>query len=80
MLTFELTYETKVLNQEQISVRIFPNNSLISDLICSYATISINDDLLSFVADLISEMTPILFNDFQQMENINNELKSQFVL
>lgn len=80
MINFELTYETKILNESQTSVRIYPSNTLISDLICSYATINNDQDLLSFVADFITEMTPILFNDFQNMENINNDIKSQFVL
>jgi hypothetical protein len=80
MEKFTLTYEANILENDQINIKVYPAIPEISKYICSYKTISSTQDLLSFVADLIVEMTPFLFADFQEMENIPLELRNQFEL
>jgi hypothetical protein len=80
MEKFTLTYEANILENDQINIKVYPAIPEISKYICSYKTISSTQDLLSFVADLIVEMTPLLFADFQEMENIPLELRNQFEL
>jgi len=80
MEKFILTYQEFLLGNDQINIRVYPENPVISDYICSYRTLSTEQDLLSFVADLILEMTPILFNDFQEMESVPQHLKEGFEL
>ncbi len=80
MEKFTLTYETNILENDQINIKVYPAIPEISKYICSYKTISSTQDLLSFVADLIVEMTPLLFADFQLMENVPLEIRNQFEL
>ena len=80
MEKFTLTYEANILENDQINIKVYPAIPEISKYICSYKTISSTQDFLSFVADLIVEMTPLLFADFQEMENIPLELRNQFEL
>lgn len=80
MEKFTLTYEAIVLDDGQVNIKVYPAIPEISKYICSYETISTKQDLLSFVADLIVEMTPLLFVDFQLMENVPLALKEQFEL
>ena len=80
MEKFTLTYEAIVLDDGQLNIKVYPTIPEISKYICSYETISTNQDLVSFVADLIVEMTPLLFADFQLMENVPIEVREQYFL
>ena len=80
MEKFTLTYEANILENDQINIKVYPAIPEISKYICSYKTISSTQDLLSFVADLIVEMTPLLFADFQLMENVPLDVRNQFEL
>lgn len=80
MEKFTLTYEAIATDDSQINVKVYPAIPEISKYICSYRTISTKQDLLSFVADLIVEMTPLLFADFQLMENVPLTVRNQFEL
>ena len=80
MEKFTLTYEAVASDDGQINIKVYPAIPEISKYICSYRTISTKQDLLSFVADLIVEMTPLLFADFQLMENIPLDVRNQFEL
>lgn len=80
MEKFTLTYEANILENDQINIKVYPAIPEISKYICSYKTISSTEDLLSFVADLIVEMTPILFADFQAMSNVPLSVREQFEL
>ena len=80
MEKFTLTYETTMLEDGQVNIKVYPAIPEISKYICSYETISTKQDLLSFVADLIVEMTPLLFADFQLMENVPLDVRNQFEL
>ena len=80
MEKFTLTYEAIVLDDGQVNIKVYPANPEISKYICSYKNILTTQDLLSFVADLIVEMTPLLFADFQEMDNVPAFLKEQFEL
>lgn len=80
MEKFTLTYEATTLDDGQVNIKVYPTIPEISKYICSYETISTKQDLLSFVANLIVEMTPLLFDKFQQMENVPLEVRNQFEL
>jgi hypothetical protein len=80
MEKFTLTYETTMLEDGQVNIKVYPTIPEISKYICSYSTITTKQDLLSYVADLIVEMTPLLFADFQAMDNVPIELRNQFEL
>jgi hypothetical protein len=80
MEKFTLTYETTMLEDGQVNIKVYPANPEISKYICSYKTVLTKQDLLSFVADLTVEMTPLLFADFQAMDNVPAFLKEQFEL
>ena len=80
MEKFTLTYEATTLDDGQMNIKVYPIIPEISKYICSYETISTKQDLLSFVANLIVEMTPLLFDKFQEMENVPLEVRNQFEL
>lgn len=80
MEKFTLTYEAVVLEDGQINIKVYPAIPEISKYICSYETISTKQDLLSFVADFIVEMTPLLFKNFKLMENVPLDVRNQFEL
>lgn len=80
MEKFTLTYEAIVLENDQVNIKVYPAIPEISKYICSYKTISTKQDLLSSVADLIVEMTPLLFADFQLMENVPLTVRNEFEL
>ena len=80
MEKFTLTYEAIILENNQVNIKVYPATPEISKYICSYSTVTTKQDLLSSVADLIVEMTPLLFENFQAMENVPLELRKQFEL
>jgi len=80
MEKFTLTSEVIILDDNQINIRVYPSNTLISKYIASYSTISSKEDVQSYITNFITEMTPILFNDFQSMENVPSFIKEQFEL
>lgn len=80
MITFELTYETTLLDDGQINVRVYPSSEEISKYIASYLTITSKQDMMSIIADFIELMTPLMFNDFKQMENIPQSIRDNYII
>lgn len=64
----------------QANVCLKPSNLLIEDYIATYRSYPTEQDALDNLSDFILEMTPILFDDFQQMDNIPQQLREQFTL
>ncbi len=80
MKKFELIYQEVQLPDGSVNLKIYPEDLSISDYICTYQTLSSNEDVLTFVATFISEMKPLLFERFQTMENIPQEVRAEFEL
>jgi hypothetical protein len=80
MITFELTYETILLDDNQVNIKIFPSNEQISKYLASYKVIESKQDLMSVVADFIDEMTPLMYLEFKEMENIPQNIRDNFTL
>lgn len=80
MITFELTYETILLDDEQINLKVYPLNEEISKYIASYMTISTKQDVLSVINNFIEEMTPLMYNSLLEMENLPQSIKDNIQL
>jgi len=80
MTTFELTYETILLDDGQVNVRIFPLDEQISKYLASYKIVSSKQDLMGIIADFIQEMTPIMYLEFKLMENVPQSIRDTFTL
>jgi len=80
MTTFELTYETILLDDGQVNVRIFPLDEQISKYLASYKIVSSKQDLMGIIADFIQEMTPIMYLEFKSMQNIPQNIRDSFTL
>jgi len=80
MKKFELKSSYYIDENQVVYITLKPIDVSIENYLASNHELINKSDIEIQIADLISEMTPILFDSFQQMENVNNELKSQFVL
>ena len=80
MITFELTYETTLLDDGQVNVKIYPLSEEISKYIASYITLTTKIDMMSVIADFIEQMTPLLYADFKLMENIPQYIRDNYTL
>ncbi len=80
MEIFKLTSSIKVEDNGLVNVCLKPENESIKELIATYRTyenISLAENSLN---GYIQEMTPLLFNDFKNMENVSIEIKNNFTL
>jgi hypothetical protein len=80
MEIFTLTSTYVVLETSEVNVCLRPTNVLISDKICTYRVYADESMALSQIPGFITEMTPILFNDFQNMESVSSTIKSNFTV
>ena len=80
MTTFELTYETILLDDGQVNVKIFPLNEQISKYLASYKVVIDKQDLMSNIADFMDELTPLMYAEFKSMENVPQEVRDSFTL
>lgn len=80
MTTFELTYETILLDDGQVNVKIFPLNEQISKYLASYKVVVDKQDLMSIIADFMDELTPLMYAEFKSMENVPQEVRDSFIL
>ncbi len=63
-----------------INLCLRPDDLEIKDLIASNFTLISKADIETQISDLKIEMTPIMFENFQEMENISLELRNSFEL
>ncbi len=80
MTTFELTYETILLDDGQVNVKIFPLNEQISKYLASYKVVVDKQDLMSNIAEFMDELTPLMYTEFKSMENIPQSIRDSFTL
>jgi hypothetical protein len=80
MEIFRLVSSMKIEDNGTVNVSLKPDNNLINEYIAtyrSYESLSIAESSLS---EFILEMTPLLYNDFKNMDNISLELRNIFTL
>jgi hypothetical protein len=80
MTTFELTYETILLDDNQVNIKIFPSSEIISKYLASYKVVVTKQDLMTVIADFIDELTPIMYLEFKSMDNIPQSIRDSFTL
>ncbi len=80
MEIFKLTSSIKVEDTGLVNVCLKPENESIKELIATYRTYENIDLAESSLNGYIQEMTPLLFNDFKNMENVSIEIKNNFTL
>jgi hypothetical protein len=80
MKTFTLSYSYIVLKNGYTEISFKPSDELIDDYIVTYKIYNSLSDALSDVDDSIIELTPIMFDSFQNMEDIPQYIKDQFIL
>ena len=80
MTTFELTYETILLDDGQVNVKIFPLNEQISKYLASYKVVVDKQDLMSNIAEFMDELTPLIYAEFKSMENVPQDIRDSFTL
>jgi hypothetical protein len=80
MEIFKLTSSIKVEDNGLVNVCLKPENESIKELIATYRTYENITLAESSLIGYIQEMTPLLFNDFKNMENVSIEIKNNFTL
>ena len=64
----------------EANVCLKPSSALISDYIATYRTFTDEATAIAETPDFIIEMTPILFTQFQSMDNVPQSIRDQFTL
>lgn len=64
----------------EANVCLKPSSALISDYIATYKTFTDEATAITETPDLIIEMTPLLFDQFQTMDNVPQSIRDQFTL
>lgn len=80
MTIFRLTSSYFIEEDLEANVCLYPDNELIDDYIATYRTFSDENEMNSMMETYIDEMTPLLFDEFQNMENIPLEIRNEFYL
>lgn len=80
MEKFILVATTVIESDLEANVCLRPSSPLIKDYIATYRTFENERVAISETPSFITEMTPLLFAEFQQMENVPLVIREQFEL
>lgn len=64
----------------EANVCLRPSSPLIEDYIATYKTFENEVVAIAEIPAFITEMTPLLFAEFEQMDNVPVEIRNQFEL
>ncbi len=64
----------------EANVCLKPSSPLIENYIATYRTFENEAIAIAEIPTFIAEMTPLLFAEFQQMDNVPLEIRNQFEL
>jgi hypothetical protein len=64
----------------EANVCLKPSSSLIENYIATYKTFESESIAIAETPNFITEMTPILFAEFQQMDNVPQSIRDEFEL
>jgi hypothetical protein len=71
----------KIIEEDlEVNIILKPNDSLINNYIATAKVYPNELEADADTANFIAEMTPLLFNDFKQMENVALSIRDQFYL
>lgn len=80
MEKFTLTATYIIEDDLEANVCLRPSSDLIDDYIATYRVYNNETEALINIPFFIDEMTPLLFHDFKQMDNVPIEIRDQFEL
>lgn len=80
MEKFTLTATYIIEEDLETNVCLKPSSDLIDDYIATYRVYNNEEEALIDIPFFIEDMTPKLFYDFKQMENVPIEIRDQFEL
>ena len=80
MERFTLTSTISVELDLEANICLRPSNPSIMDFIATYRTFNNENEAIENNQSFIEEMTPLLFTDFQSMENVDYDLRMNFYL
>ncbi len=80
MEKFTLTATYIIEDDLEANVCLRPSSDLIDDYIATYRVYNNETEALIDIPFFIEDMTPKLFYDFKQMENVPIEIRDQFEL
>ncbi len=64
----------------EANVCLKPSSSLIENYIATYKTFESESIAIAETPNFITEMTPLLFAEFQQMDNVPQSIRDEFEL
>jgi len=79
-MIFTLECITDVLNAEETQLWVKPIPMEIRHYIDSHKIVLTSELTQTIIDNFISEQTPLLFNKFQEMENVPLEIRQQYTL
>ena len=80
MEIFRLVSSMKIEDDGTVNVCLKPDNNLINEYIATYRTYESLSVAEYSLNSFIIEMTPLLYNDFKNMDNISIEVRNLFTL
>ena len=80
MEQFILVSSMIIESDGEADVCLKPSSALISDYIATYKTFIDEATAIAGTPDFIIEMTPLLFAQFQAMDNVPQSIRDQFTL
>jgi len=80
MKKFTLTSSYYVEIDSECNVCLRPSDVEIADFICTYRTYADEASAIADIPSFITQMTPILFDQFKAMDNVPLEIRNQFEL
>jgi len=80
MEKFTLSSIIRVLKDGQTEVCLRPTNEQIDDYLATYKTYLNKDEALLDLNAFIAEMTPLLYDEFENMQDVPIEIRNQFEL
>lgn len=80
MKTFTLSYTYKVIKNGETEMCFRPSDESIDDYLATYKVYNTLEEALTDADNSITELTPLMFVEFQNSESIPQSLKDQFVI
>jgi hypothetical protein len=80
MIKFTLTSSMVIGDSLEVNVCLKPSDSLIENYIATYKNFENLETAEAEIPAFIAEMTPILFEQFQEMENVAKAIRDRYEL
>lgn len=80
MKIFTLSYTYRVIKNGEAEMCFRPSDDSIDDYLATYKVYNTLSEALADADNSMTELTPLMFIDFQNAESIPQSLKDQFIL